>query len=188
MRILIYPVLSDFRRIRPVHGIYYHVRPIPLPAGQHTSDQSPCNLRHINFLKLTQAVRAVFIVIRSILPKIPEDIIPQAFIGKAVEGHLPQSVPVPLRHQIPDKRIHFLIILVIVNKELVRNHILSDVQLNTLRRFPTSPGRAELYQVSDKYIKDIHHKYVLYTSISESPYFLELGWRTEGLVRHSFAR
>ena len=125
-----------------MYGIYYHIRPIPLPARQHTSNQGPCNLRHIHFLKLTQAIGTITAVIRSILPKIPEDIIPQAFIGKAVESHLPQPVPIPLRHQIPGKRIHFLIILVIVNKELVRNHILSAVQQNTFRRFPISSGPA----------------------------------------------
>ena len=142
MRILIHPVLPDFRRIRPVHRIDDHIRSIPLPARQHTANQRLCDLRHIHFLKLAQAVRTIPAVIRSVLPKIPENIIPQAFIRKAVEGHLPQPVPVPLRHQIPGERIHLLVVLVMVDKELVRHHVLPAVQQNTLRRFPVSSGPA----------------------------------------------
>lgn len=39
MRIFIHPVLPDFRRIRPMHSIYYLICPIsiPLTESQHTS-------------------------------------------------------------------------------------------------------------------------------------------------------
>ena len=88
----IIPFQNEPRSPGELHHRILIVRPIPLPASQHTSAQVPCNLRHIHFFKLAQAVGTIAAVNRSILPKIPENIIPQTFISKAVEGHLPHPV------------------------------------------------------------------------------------------------
>ena len=136
--IFVHTVLTDLCRIGAVDRIDNHVGPIPLPAALHASDELHGNLRHIHRFELTQTVGTVSAVILSIFSEIPKDIISQALIGKAVKCHLPQPFPVSLLDDGTGHGIQFLIIPVIIDKQLVCNHILAAVQQDTLRRFPVS--------------------------------------------------
>ena len=58
--------------------------------------------------------------------------------------HLPQLIRrslCNLCHQISGKRIHRIIILVVVDKKLICNHILPAVQQNSFRQFPSLSAR-----------------------------------------------
>ena len=82
-----------------MNRIQYYIDPIALTAGLHTSYNPPCNICHIHSLKLGQTVLTVAAVVGTIFSKIPQNIIPQTFIGKTVKGHLSQPFPVPLLYQ-----------------------------------------------------------------------------------------
>lgn len=90
-------VLADLRRLCAPQGIQNHIYSIALSAGRHTANEANGILGHIHLLKLGQAVLAVATITgRTVFSEIPEDILPQAFIGITVIGHLPQPVTVPL--------------------------------------------------------------------------------------------
>jgi len=122
-----------------MYRINNHIYSIPLPTGFYTSYQTPGDIRHIHSLKLTQAVDAIPTIIRTILTEIPQNIIPQAFIGKAIKRHLPQPVTIPFLHNSPGHRVKLLIVLIVVNKKLIRYYILAAIEENTFSRF-TVPG------------------------------------------------
>lgn len=99
--ISIHAVIADLCRVGSVNRIYNHIDPIALSAGLHTADERLCNLRHIYSFKLSQAVGTVSTVIAAVFSKIPQDIIPETIICKAVKCHFPQALPVSLHHDLP---------------------------------------------------------------------------------------
>ena len=142
MGILIHVVISDLHRRCPVDSIQDHRGSIPLPALCDAAHDSLRNLRHIHLLKLCLAVRAVPAVSASILPEIPQDILSQAVVRKAVERHLFQAIPVSLRNDRSRHIVKLLIIPVVVDKHLVCHHISAAVEQQAVRRFPVTPRAA----------------------------------------------
>ena len=59
-------------------------------------------------------------------------------MGKAVKGHFSETFSVPLHDQLPCHRIQSLIILVMINKKLVGDYVLSPIKKDALRRFPVT--------------------------------------------------
>ena len=81
-------IIPDLRRRSSVHRVEDHRSPVPPAALRDAADNGSRDLRHIRLLKLCLTIRTVSAVSASVLPEIPENILPEAVIRKAVECHL----------------------------------------------------------------------------------------------------
>ena len=131
-----------------MHRVHDHVHTVALAAALHAADQPPGDLRHVHLLKLTQTVGAVAAVIPAVLPEIPQNVVPQAFVCEAVKGHFLQTLPVPLHDDLLGHRVQLLVVLVVLDKRLVGHHVLAAVEQNTLRGLPVPPGAARLLVIT----------------------------------------
>ena len=112
-------------------------------AGQHHADDMACLLRHIHIFKFCPAVFAIAAVISAVLPEIPQDIFPQAFVGKAVERHLSETVQIPLFDQLPLLIIQLAVLRLCPDEKFIDPHILSGVIQKAFRRLAV-PSRASV--------------------------------------------
>ena len=147
-RILLHPVLPDFRRTASVDGIENHLGSVPLAARLHTAQKSSGLFCYVNRFKVRHTVPAVSAVIVPIFPEIPEHISSQAFICKTVEGHFPEPLKISLPHNFPGNIVQLLILPALFNKELICDNILTAVIQDALRRLPIAPGPACLLIVA----------------------------------------
>ena len=125
--------LPHFLRLGSVNAVTDSHDPIALSCRSYQFQNASGLLCHIQIFKLCKAVLTVATVIPSILPKIPEDIFPETFIGETVKSHLPQSFQVPFPDQGLFLKIQLLIPL-LLDQKFIHLHILSLVVKDTLPR------------------------------------------------------
>ena len=134
IRILIHPSTDHFRIPASMYRIHDHGHSVIPAAFLHTSHQLPGNFCHILFFKLCQTVGAVSAVIGTVLSKVSENVIPQTFVRRTVKGHFSQTFPLPFLHHTRCLVVHGFGAFHLVDKKLIRDHILPGIQQDALRR------------------------------------------------------
>ena len=115
---------------------------------QHHADDMACLLRHIHIFKFCPAVFAIAAVISAVLPEIPQDIFPQAFIGKAVERHFPEALLVPLLDQFPFFLIQLAVLRLRPDEKFIDPHVLPGIEQQALRGLTVPSGTPGLLIVA----------------------------------------
>ena len=119
--------LPYFGAVRAMNSVCNSLYSISLSTGFYQFQNTFRLFRHICILKFRETVFAVSAVISSVFTEIPQNIFPQAFVGKTIECHFPQPFKVSFPNQFHVFPVKFLVFHLLVNKKFIRLHILSGI-------------------------------------------------------------
>ena len=130
------------------HHVRHHSGAVAAPQVPHAHGDLPGLLGHVHLLEDPQAVLAVAALGGSVLPKVVEDVLPQAAGGVAVARHGLQPPLVLLGQLLLGPGVQVLALFAVGQQEPGQTHVLAAVQQKALGGLAVPPGPARLLVVA----------------------------------------